>query len=67
MLMIPLPKWAVKKIDKYRRNFIWTGEDSEANTGRHCLVNWKMVQRPKELGGLGVMERNKFRAALRQR
>lgn len=34
-MAIPLPKWAIKKVDRYRRNFIWIGEDRYTNTGGH--------------------------------
>jgi hypothetical protein len=30
-------------------------------------MNWKRVQRPKELGGLGILDLNKFNQALRVR
>lgn len=32
-IALPLEKWAIKKVDKLRRNFIWIGEDTEKNIG----------------------------------
>jgi mannosylglycoprotein endo-beta-mannosidase len=38
-----ISKWAVKKIDRIQRNFLWKG--SENARGGHCLVNWRRVCR----------------------
>ncbi|WVZ54663.1 hypothetical protein U9M48_005428, partial [Paspalum notatum var. saurae] len=54
MTVFPLSKWAIKKIDKLRRNFLWKG--SEEARGGHCLVNWLRVCRSKKLGGLGIRD-----------
>jgi hypothetical protein len=65
--IFPLPMWLIEKIDKLRRNFLWKGEESEGNKGAICLVNWSMVCRLKELGGLGILDLNRFSIALRRR
>jgi hypothetical protein len=62
-----LPKWLIKKIDKIRRNFLWKGEEGEGNKGGVYLVKWRMVCRPKDLGGLGIYDLNRFGRALHQR
>jgi hypothetical protein len=58
-------KWAIQKIDKIRQAFLWCGLEN-ARSG-HYKVNWKRVQRPKQLGGLGILELGRFNSALRLR
>ena len=55
----------LKAVDKIRRNFLWRGR-KETNGG-HCLIAWPKVSRPKELGGLGILDLQKFGWALRVR
>jgi hypothetical protein len=56
-------KWLIKRLDKIRRGFLWKGS-SEAN-GASCLVQWDKVKRPKNCGGLGVLDLDLFSRALR--
>lgn len=65
LTIFALKKWAIKKIDRIRRNFFWKGEE-EANGGQ-CMVNWRKVKRPKKHDGLGVLDLSIFGRALRLR
>ena len=60
-----LQKWAIKKIDKMRRGFLWKG--TEEAQGGHCLVQWARCLRPKNFGGLGILDLDLFSRALRLR
>lgn len=53
LIAVNVPKWFVRAIDKLRRGYILEGRDN-AN-GRSCRVAWDKVQRPLDLGGLGVL------------
>ena len=61
--MINLSHWVIKFIDNYRRSFLWKGA-SEAKGG-HCLLAWPRVCRPPDLGGLGIVDLQRFDYALR--
>jgi hypothetical protein len=41
MTVFSLSKWAIKRIDKIRRQFLWRGAEEQRHG--HCLVNWKRV------------------------
>lgn len=62
-----VPGWAIHRIDRYIRSFLWRGDDPENVRGGHCLVNWQKCTRPKKLGGLGITDIAKFNRALRLR
>ena len=60
-----LSPWAVDCINKLRRSFIWT-RSATVSAGM-CCVAWEVVCRPKELGGLGIIDLRRFGLALRLR
>ena len=62
---LDLPQWFLKAVDKIHRSFLWRGR-KEANGG-YCLIAWPKVSRPKELGGLGILDLQPFSWALKVR
>ena len=60
-----LQKWALKKINKLRRSFLWKG--TAEVRGGHCLVNWSKTMRPKCFGSLGILDLDLFCRALHLR
>lgn len=64
-IALPLSPWAIERIDKLRRAFLWAGSDSVA-AGK-CKVAWETVCRPRDLGGLGIADLRRAGVALRVR
>jgi hypothetical protein len=64
MTVFKMKKWAISRIDRYIRSFLWRGHDMDNVKGGHCLVNWQTCLLPKKLG-LGIKELEKFGRALR--
>ena len=62
-IAVYLSPWAVDCINKLRRSFIWT-RSATVSAGM-CCVAWEVVCRPKELGGLGIIDLRRFGLALR--
>lgn len=52
MMCFSLPMSVLEEIDKRRRIFFWSNDDSFS--GAKCLVAWDRVCMPKLAGGLGV-------------
>jgi len=64
-MAVELPPWALRAIDKIRRNFLWRGR-KDAKSG-HCLLAWPKVCRPVEIIGLGISNLQNLNSALRMR
>jgi hypothetical protein len=58
-----MPVWVRKEIDRIRRAWLWRGE--ETCHGGHCKVAWSRICRPRELGGLGIIDLDRFGTVLR--
>lgn len=52
LIAINVNKWMIKAINRIMRGFLWKGR--EHVQGGFCLVAWDKVQRPIDLGGLGI-------------
>jgi hypothetical protein len=67
LTIFPPQKWLLQTIDKIRRNFLWRGSKPETCSGGHCLVNWPLTCLPKNKGGLGILDLDRFARGLRLR
>jgi hypothetical protein len=48
------PKWAIRDVDHFRRSFLGRGDDPNKIRGGHCVMKWRVCNRPKKWGGLGI-------------
>ena len=64
-LAVRISPWAIQCTDKIRRGFLWTRAASAK--GGHFLLAWPRVCCPLELGGLSIMDLERFGYALRMR
>jgi hypothetical protein len=64
LIIFKMRKWAISRIDKFRRGFLWKGQDVDNVNGGHCLVNWQTCTRPRKWGGLGIIDLENFSRAL---
>ena len=53
MCTLKLLKTEIKVIDKYRKDCLWRGSDFRRKG--YNLAAWKMVMKPKDKGGLRVV------------
>jgi hypothetical protein len=65
LISLSLPPWLHKALWRIMTAFLWTGTDV-LQAGK-CLVPWKRVQCPLQLGGLGVLDLMLFGIASRCR
>ena len=65
LMVAEAPKWALERVDKGCRAFFWA--ETEAVNGGKCVVSWTRVCRPKNMGGLGVIDLFKHGITLRLR
>ncbi|KAE8806743.1 reverse transcriptase [Hordeum vulgare] len=65
MTIHKLPAWVLKQLTQICRSWLWSG-DTNGNTV-NCRVAWNLIGQPKCLGGLGMLDLNKFGRALRLR
>ena len=53
MCSLEIPKAVIKQIDKFRKNCLWRG--NHINVGSKPKAAWELVCKPKEEGGLGII------------
>ena len=53
MCTLKIPKTIIKEIDRYRKHYLWRGND--INSKKPPLIAWNAVTQRKVNGGLGVL------------
>jgi Reverse transcriptase (RNA-dependent DNA polymerase) len=53
IILFKIPCWVLIKIDRIRKRFLWAGSDITSR--KYHLIRWKVICRPKEFGGWGVL------------
>lgn len=53
MCTVKMPKGVIENINRAKKQCLWRGHDPEKKGGN--LVAWPTVMKPKEKGGLGVI------------
>jgi hypothetical protein len=54
MCSLKLPLQVIKQIDVYRKHCLWSKGD--INRKGSCLVAWEIACKPKDQGGLGIID-----------
>ncbi|XP_039120732.1 uncharacterized protein LOC120257303 [Dioscorea cayenensis subsp. rotundata] len=62
MSIFRLPKWVSSRIDRIRRDFLWSGPDIDHP--KCHLVSWQRLCLPREQGGWGIINLVEFNSAL---
>jgi hypothetical protein len=56
MCCLDIPITITEQIVKYMRHRLWRKKDSEVHAIGNALIAWKKICRPKNQGGLGVLD-----------
>jgi hypothetical protein len=53
MSIFEISKGVIKKLDQYRSQFYWQGDTDKK---KYRLAKWDILCRPKDQGGLGIID-----------
>jgi hypothetical protein len=54
MCSLKIPPQVIKQIDIYRKHCLWSKGD--INRRGKCIVAWEAATKPKDQGGLGIID-----------